>query len=302
MDDSSRRVAGAPKQEPSLPNETEVRAIEIRAEIAETRADMSETIDAIQERLSPANLAQEAKQRVRNATTQKVQQMANTAGDAMDQVLGSSLVETLRANPIPAAMIGIGTAWLVAKARSSREGGEGRRRYSGNGRVSRSYSNVYPGGYGSNDTGERYGAVGTLGSGKLDSITDQGRSAMEDLSSRAQSAADSVRDTTRRTTRAAQLKLEDVLQNNPLALGAAAAVIGAVVGMSVPQTDTENEWMGDARDSVVDRAKEMAGNAADRVGEAADNIERVAAHVKDQAQDISSSSAGESKGTGRSGQ
>jgi hypothetical protein len=97
-----------------------------------------------------------------------------------------------------------------------------------------------------------------------------------------------VRETTQRTTRRAQLKFEDVLQNNPLALGAAAALIGAVVGMSVPQTDAENEWMGDARDAVLDRAKELASTAADRVGDAAENMEKLAAHVKDQAKDLSS--------------
>ncbi|HTI37231.1 MAG TPA: hypothetical protein VL484_06720 [Vicinamibacterales bacterium] len=125
--------------------------------------------------------------------------------------------------------------------------------------------------------------------GGLIAVKDHARGAMDDLSSRAQLAADSVRETTQRTTRRAQLKFEDVLQNNPLALGAAAALIGAVVGMSVPQTDAENEWMGDARDAVLDRAKELASTAADRVGDAAENMEKLAAHVKDQAKDLSSS-------------
>jgi hypothetical protein len=288
MDDSSRRIAHDPKMDSSLPDETEARALEIRAEIAETRADMSETIDAIQERLSPANLAEQAKESVRNAATQKVQQMANTAGDAMDQVLGSSLAETLRSNPIPAAMIGIGAAWLFLKGRSAP--GEGRTRPS-SARYPRSRFYDAPSSteYGTNEyESERYGAVGTLGSGTLDSVKDRAASAVDGLSARGQSAAHTVRETTQRTTYRAQLKLEDVLQNNPLALGAAAALIGAVVGMSVPQTDVENEWMGDARDAVVDRAKEMASTAADRVGDAAGNIEKLASQVKDQANDLSS--------------
>jgi hypothetical protein len=47
--------------------------------------------------------------------------------------------------------------------------------------------------------------------------------------------------------------------------------------------------MGDARDAVLDRAKELASTAADRVGDAAENMEKLAAHVKDQAKDLSSS-------------
>jgi hypothetical protein len=298
MDDSARGVARTPKRDPSLPDDIEARAMEIRAEIADTRADMSETIDAIQERLSPAHLAEGAKQRVRNATTQKVQQMANTAEDAMDQVLGSTFGETVRANPIPAAMIGIGAAWLLFKGRSG-AGDRDNRGYSARYRTARSYGTPNPGEYGPGaDDSERYGAVGTLGSGTLASAASRARSTVDDMTSRVQSATDSVRETTRRTTRGAQLKFEDVLQSNPLALGAAAVLIGAVVGMSVPQTDTENEWMGDARDAVVDRAKDMASTAADRVGDAADNIEKLASRVKDQTRDIGSSSGSPSKESG----
>jgi hypothetical protein len=31
------------------------------------------------------------------------------------------------------------------------------------------------------------------------------------------------------------------------------------VGLSAPETETENQWMGDTRDALIDRAKEMAG-------------------------------------------
>jgi hypothetical protein len=66
---------------------------------------------------------------------------------------------------------------------------------------------------------------------------------------------------------AAQLKFNDVLRDNPLMLGAAAALIGAAVGMSVPATETENQLMGEARDAVVDRAQNLASDAASQVSE-----------------------------------
>lgn len=294
MDDTSGRVArqkqtagwtgdAPPRTDQTLPEETDRRARELRAEIAETRGEMSETIEAIQERLTPRNIATQAGESVRNAATEKVKQMANTAGDAMDRVLGSSFMDTVRANPVPAALIGVGAAWLLAKRRTedgSNDYGRGGYRSPESLRGSGADSDDYSGGYRSADReisygGPNYGTVGTRGT--FEAAPDG------NLASRAQDIAGDVRDAARRTGYRAQLQFDDVLQNNPLALGAAAAIIGAVVGMSVPQTDTENQLMGDARDTVVDRARGLASEAADRVSEAAGNVENLASHVKNEA-------------------
>src|SRR5687768_12176865 len=110
-------------------DETTGRVNEIRDEIAQTRVEMSETIEAIQERLSPSHLVAQAGDTVRNAATEKVKQMANTAERAADRVMDHPIVETMRSNPIPAAMLGIGAAWLIIKERSgSRDHGSYRTR------------------------------------------------------------------------------------------------------------------------------------------------------------------------------
>lgn len=111
-----------------------------RAQIEQTRADMSDTIDAIQQKLSPTNMAQEAKDAVREATvgkvedalsnaTSTVQQAVSSVGDAASQAFGgvtdsaqgtgSSFITTIRENPIPAALAGLGLGWLFMKMRSS---------------------------------------------------------------------------------------------------------------------------------------------------------------------------------------
>jgi hypothetical protein len=63
-----------------------------------------------------------------------------------------------------------------------------------------------------------------------------------------------------------------MMRENPLMVGAAAAVIGAAVGMALPETERENEWLGEAKETVVDRAQEMARNAATAVQEAAGDV------------------------------
>ncbi len=94
-----------------LRDDTEVDEVAAtRAEIERTRADMSETVDAIQERLSPENLKEQAKDRVKEATVGRAQEA------------GSGIMETIRANPLPAALTGIGLGWLLVSARRSASG------------------------------------------------------------------------------------------------------------------------------------------------------------------------------------
>lgn len=214
MDDSTGRVGAI---DPTLPAKTDARARELRAEIAETRDEMSETIEAIQDRLTPSNIVANATDSVRSAATEKVKQMANTAGDAADRMMNNTFMDSVRANPLPAAMIGIGAAWLLMKGRPREDD-------------------------------DRKGA------------------------SRASETVDEVRYAARRTARRAQFSFDRVLRENPLALGAAATLVGAAIGMTMPATETENELMGEARDSVVGRAREMASDAAERVSNVAEEL------------------------------
>ena len=94
----------------------------------------------------------------------------------------------------------------------------------------------------------------------------------------------------RQTTRRAQSSFDRVLRENPLALGAAATLIGAAIGMTLPATEAENELMGDARDTVVDRARGMASDAAERVQNAAEQVKDVASKTADAARPGSSGS------------
>src|SRR3954464_190796 len=89
---------------------------QIQRDIEETRAEMSETIDALQERLNPAYLKEQVKEQVaeqvrhvkdtvRQATIGKVEQMVDRVSDS-----GRTVGDTIRANPIPSALVGIGLA------------------------------------------------------------------------------------------------------------------------------------------------------------------------------------------------
>jgi hypothetical protein len=375
MDDASRSVRGgdstdrewassgaADPGEPLSAEETR-RAAEIRSEIAQTREQMSETIEAIQERLTPSNLVAQASDSVKEAASRKVQQMTNTAGEAAEQVLDSSFVQTLRSNPIPAAMIGIGTAWLLLRRRSDsdrygysgssyriRQGGDWRTpgariggtgygsSYGTSGASGRGYGTPsgdsgygavgtsggsgsgYGSRYGTEGTGSNFAAgtsgigtssVGTSGSGEYTGVSGGyagGASGPAGYPSGSAGEWSGREDGVQRSysgygsNRASGMSFERVIRDNPLALGAAAVLVGAAIGMSIPSTDAENEFMGETRDNVVDRAREMAGEAASKVsevaGEVKNKVNEVAAEVKNAA---STAVQGMTEKTGSSG-
>ena len=248
------------------------RTREIRAEIEQTREDMSETIDAIQEKLRPGNIMAEAKDRVKSATTERVRQMADTASETAQQAyeqtrqVAGDLVEGARSNAVPAAMIGVGVAWLLverfrennrsADYRRGRSTSYGRSEYYGSDEYQRSTSGPL---YGSRHEGEGAG----YGDARYGT-----RNAASGLS---ETAAD-LRQRTMRTGRRARNQFQRLLHENPLMVGAAAVVVGAAIGMALPETERENEWLGETRDNVVDKAQDVARNAATRAQAAAGEV------------------------------
>jgi hypothetical protein len=101
-----------------LPSAT---ADDIRSQIDETRADMTETIDAIQARLSPRRLVRDVKESVKEATVDRVVSLSKKAGTTVGTLLRSSsrapggLFERFRRNPVPMAIAGIEVAAIILK-------------------------------------------------------------------------------------------------------------------------------------------------------------------------------------------
>jgi hypothetical protein len=216
----------------------EARAQEIRAEIEQTREDLSETVEAIQEKLRPSNIVANAA----TATTERVKDMASnaadTAGEWWEASGGDGIVGRIRNHPLPALMTGIGLAWLALS-----DGGRRQYGYQPN-RAERSpQANRYRSDY------------------STDQWSESSRGVM-------QSAADMAK-RSNRTLRRGRNNLELMIREYPLAVGAAAAVLGATLGMVLPETARENELFGEARESAAEHVQQVAANTAARVKEAA---------------------------------
>jgi hypothetical protein len=249
----------ASAQETGLDRDADIRTRELQAEIAETREELSETVEAIQEKLRPSNIMSEGTEAVKTAATERVRDMADNATDT-----ASRIVESTRQNPWPALMIGTGLAWLlVDRTRETQrfETGTYRsRRYQASGYGASGGSSGRTRAY-ADDNDDEWSS-----GGELDATRQYGRGT-RDLRS------------VRTTPRQVQTAFQRMLHDNPLLVAAGAVLIGAAVGGALPQTEKENELMGEARDQVVERAQGAAREAADSVKDVASAVQQVATQV-----------------------
>ena len=91
----------------------------IRVEIEKTRERLGETVEALGAQLNPTNLKRRVKESVREATIGKVQDMATNTKERIAET-SRGLAQTIRENPLPAAMAAAGIGWLLLSRREQR--------------------------------------------------------------------------------------------------------------------------------------------------------------------------------------
>jgi ElaB/YqjD/DUF883 family membrane-anchored ribosome-binding protein len=83
--------------------------------------------------------------------------------------------------------------------------------------------------------------------------------------------------------RRAGRNLGELVEDRPLAVGAASLAIGLLAGLALPATRREDELLGDTRDELLESAREAGHEALDRGKEVArDAVERVKQSVREQ--------------------
>jgi hypothetical protein len=317
-DDTSRDGASSSRDDAaavgpaSTPQDSpEAEVLEIRDNIEHTRAQMSETIDELQVRLSPSYIKEQvreqvmehyhqAKESVRQATIGKVEDMVERVSDTVYDTR-RSIVDTVTANPIPSALVGIGIAWLWMNRRSESESSA--RRYARAyrspayddfappyGRSSRSaWQERESGGWRDDDpeargfasraaekvtgmAGQVQEAASNLAGKARETVSgavDQAQQKASDFANQAQQTASQWADQAQYKARRVEQRVNVALRENPLAVGAVALAIGTAVGLAVPQTRKENEWMGEARDNLMEKAQSVAHEAMEQVQQGA---------------------------------
>ncbi len=88
------------------------------------------------------------------------------------------------------------------------------------------------------------------------------------LSDDARRSARQVRERSRRQWQHASHGARDFFETNPLAIGAAALAVGALIGAALPETDAEKRLLGEKGEKLTDKAKALMESSVNDLAQA----------------------------------
>jgi ElaB/YqjD/DUF883 family membrane-anchored ribosome-binding protein len=237
-------------------------------DIEATRSRIDGTIDAIERKLSPMQMA-----------SQLFNMTKAGGGD-----LASSLASSAKAHPLPMTLLSIGTGWLMLSERKQRSGTTTwTSRSDGAGAIDKA-----------RDVKRRaesklHDAVDRT-QGKAQEIKENMKQSAHDTMDRLREEGEGIRERAEHIReRASELRetasttmeeniarLRDtatqLMDTNPLAAGALMVAVGALIGGALPATERERQLFG----KTGEKAKGMAGRAAQRGAEMAEHVAHAA--------------------------
>lgn len=214
---------------------------ELEREIDRTRMSLGRTVDALENRLSPGQLLDQALG------------MARQHGGEFAGNLGRSVEN----NPVPMLLTAAGMAWMMMSSNEPRAA-------------------RHPGRF--DDVRDRTaGAKQRMTSG-VDSAKSAAGSVSDRASRARHSVGDSVGhagDRVRMESDRMRHGFNNLMKEQPLLVGAIGVAIGAALGAALPRSEAEDRLMGDVSDSAAQSAKDKANEAYEDVkGTASDVVAR----------------------------
>jgi hypothetical protein len=204
-----------------------------------------------------------------------------------DSLKGSGLGEVIQANSVPLTLIGIGIAWLVASNTGladrvvNDERVQAARR-----RIGELAGDIGIGGSSSEGPGGQI--LGPDGEPLARTDADKGDGWVHQAAGAARGAITSARDAGSavldRAGAAGDLasragnQVTEKLSTDPWLIGVAGLVAGALLAAVLPPTRIEQDYIGEARDGLWNKANELGHEAAERVRELADSVNRTTTH------------------------
>jgi len=222
---------------------------DLEREIDAKRASISNLVDSLESRFTPGQLFDQA--------------LSYTKGNGGEffQNLGT----TLKNNPVPTVLTGVGLAWLAMNQNKPFQPGSTSSGSALGGKVSQVVDQV----------SQAFSGAGDRLHGAADTARDHGqslRSKAGDLSDRATDSLDATasqltdkaHDVGQRVQeQASEVKgqFEQLLKEQPLVLAAIGIALGAALGAALPSTRKEDELMGQTRDDLADTLKSKGQEA-----------------------------------------
>jgi hypothetical protein len=204
-----------------------------------------------------------------------------------DSPKGSGLSEVIQANRVPLTLIGVGIAWLVANNTGLVDRVVNDERVqAAQRRIGELAGDIGIGGGSSDGSGGR--VLGPDGEPLVRNDSDRGNGWVHQAAGAARGAISTVREAGSavldRAGAAGDLasraggQVTEKLSTDPWLIGIAGLVAGVLFAAILPPTRIEQDYIGEARDELWNKANELGHEAAERVRELADSATRTTTH------------------------
>jgi ElaB/YqjD/DUF883 family membrane-anchored ribosome-binding protein len=185
--------------------------------------------------------------------------------------MSDMVMETIKRNPIPAAMAGAGLAMLWANRTSGHNGHTGDRRYGAYYGTTSSYGQQS---YGQQSYGQQ--PYGQHGEGMGDRVGDAASKVGDTVGQVGENVSRTMGDVGENVGQGigqVGMSLDRFMQASPLAMGAIALGAGALIGAVLPETAQEREMLSDAGRQVGNVVRDTVDQATTKAEEAMDRAE-----------------------------
>jgi ElaB/YqjD/DUF883 family membrane-anchored ribosome-binding protein len=212
---------------------------------------VGETIDRAKD--TTGMIVDQAQETVGHAAD-RMQSAARTAGSTAGDV-GSTFVEAIRQNPMPAALAGLSLAWLWVN------------------RPDPAVRTLYAPAYSASSfSAKRDESMMQRAQDTAGQFAGRAQETAGQFAGQAQEAVGYATEQAQHQALRARYRFEEIFHENPLIVGTAALVLGALVGLPLPQTPQEHRLMGEARDTLVERTQEVAQETIGKVQQVAETV------------------------------
>lgn len=205
----------------------------LEREIDQKRADIGHLVDALESKLSPGQLIDQA--------------LAYAKGNGGE--FFGNLGTTLKANPVPTVLTSVGLVWLML----------------GQNRIPAPHRQSLGLGERLDGAGQRLHTARQKLGDRVDSLHDSASRAGHGLSDSFSHSAERLNaglhdagDALQRQGEQLKGNLQHLLHEQPLALAAVGVALGAVIGAALPATRTENRLLGPTSDRLTGKARQAA--------------------------------------------
>jgi Protein of unknown function (DUF3618) len=257
---------------------------EIKSDIRRTRDRLDETLDILNERLSPRSI-------LNDILSWFESQAGKTSSGAADSLKrgGRGVVRQIRENPIPSVLIGAGITWMILRGDEDGSPSQDRPGHGSHDLGLRGFSGEEEEQQGTGVGSvikEKAGQVQDALSGAVGTATEKmsniGSGFQEGTGSVGAAIGQGIHRTTRAGTDATQqlqrsytymgARFQEAVEEYPLALAVGFLGVGLLTGLFLPRTRQEDKLMGETSDQLIEQAKKTGTEALQKTKRVAQRV------------------------------